>query len=145
MNTFLLRFSIKDADGQHKYDYSNDFLVDLTDEQVAEVNKLVNIEREKLLFKFFKEKIKQAVVEWFNTDPEAVRDDINQYGYCDYDYENRDDEDQTEAEYAVDQLPARCVAHIPDAITNKFGFCIAPEPSLDKEFYNDFGFLNDDE
>lgn len=145
MNTFLLRFSIKDPEGQHKYDYSNDFLVDLTDEQAAEANKLVNAKREKLLFKLFKEKIKQAVVEWFNTDPEAVRDDINQYGYCNYDYENRDDEDQTEPEYAVDMLPARCVAHIPGAITNKFGFCVAPEPSLDKEFYNDFGFLNEDD
>lgn len=136
--TFLIRFAIKDADGQHQYDYSNDFLVDLDHEPAGKEG---TKKYYKELFDAFKPKIKQAVRDWFEKDPEAVRDDIEQYGYQ-YDYEP-DDWDGKEVDYAVDIFPARCVSHIPDEIMKANGFKNAPDPSMEKDFYDDLGFLND--
>lgn len=135
--TFLIRFAIKDADGQHQYDYSNDFLVDL-DHEPTEKQGTGKYQQE--LFDAFKPKIKQAVRDWFEKDPEAVRDDIQQYGYK-YNYCPEDWNDK-EVDYAVDTFPARCVSHIPDEIMKANGFRNAPDPALEKEFYNDLGFLN---
>lgn len=142
MQTFEIRFSIKDGDGQHQYDYCDDFLMELNDVDCSNVEKTKNKMRENLLFKYFKDKVKQAVKDWFNEDAEAVRDDINQYGYCNYNYEPTEDDDQTEADYAVENFPARSVAHIPDHIMKNNGFQTRPEPAVDHEFYNDLGFLN---
>jgi len=136
--TFLIRFAIKDADGQHQYDYSNDFLVDL-DHEPTETEGTGKYQKE--LFEAFKPKIKQAVRDWFEKDPEEVRDNIEQYGY-NYNYDP-DEWGGNEVDYVVDSFPARCVAHIPDEIMKANGFRTAPEPSLEEEFYNDFGFLND--
>lgn len=143
MQTFTIRLSIKDGDGQHQYDYCDDFLMELNSVACRNVAKTKNQMRKKLLFKYFKDKVKRAVIDWFNEDADAVREDINQYGYCNYNYEPTEDDDQTEADYAVDNFPARSVSHIPILIMKKHGFQIRPEPSVDKEFYNDLGFLND--
>lgn len=136
--TFLIRFAIKDSDGQHQYDYSDDFLVDLDREPTEPEG---TGKYQKGLFDAFKPKIKQAVRDWFEKDPEAVRDDIEQYGYK-YDY-NPEDWDNKEVDYVVDSFPARCVSHIPDEIMKANGFRNAPDPSLEEEFYNDLGFLNE--
>lgn len=140
MKTYLIRISIKDADGQHEYDYSNDFLVDIDTEEITAkegTNKFY-----KQLFKAFKPKIKQAALDWFAKDPEAIKADLEQYG-TGYDYEPDPDGKETEADYIVDNFPPRSIAHIPDEIMEANGFKLAPEPSLDQEFYDDLGFLND--
>lgn len=141
MKTYLIRISIKDSDGQHEYDYSNDFLVDIDTEEITEeegTNKFY-----KQLFKAFKPKIKQAALDWFAKDPEAIKADIEQYG-TGYNYEPDPDGKETEADYIVANFPARSIAHIPDDIMEANGFKLAPEPSLDQEFYDDLGFLNEE-
>jgi hypothetical protein len=135
--TFLIRFAIEDADGQHQYDYSDDFLVDLDHEPTEEEGTAKYYTE---LFAAFKPKIKQAVRDWFEKDPEAVRDDIDQYG-IEYNYD-AEDWDGKEVDYVVDSFPARCVSHIPTEIMEANGFRNAPDPSLEENFYDDLGFLN---
>ena len=138
MNTFLLRFSIKDSAGDHNYDYADDFLVNLDYTVPEDDTYTVN----KDLLKLFIPLIKKAVADWFAEDPETVRYEIEQYGYG-YAYEDESDNYPNEVDYAIWRFPARCVAHIPDNIMKANGFQLAPEPSMDVEFYNDDGFLND--
>lgn len=137
MQTYTIRYSIKDADGQHEYDYSDDFLVDL-DETPAGINN----EFEQNLLSAFKRKVKDAVTEWFNTDKDTVIGEIDQYGH-EYDFENEAYEGQPELEYAISMFPARCVAHIPNEIMEHHGFRNAPSPSAEYESYDDLGFLDD--
>ena len=138
---YLIRFSIKDSEGNHKYDYSVDFLVEL-----QELMPGTKAEFEKAQFTMFKEKIVAAVKDWFADDPDAVKDEIDQFGYG-YDFDADDckfaEDYACEEDYAVDNFPARCVAHIPDVIMKRNGFELAPEPTMEHEFYNDYGFLRD--
>ena len=141
MNTFLLRFSIKDSDGDHNYDYANDFLAELDYTVPAD---MPNNEIIKTLFNLFKPLVKKAVAAWFALAPDDVRDEIDQYGYG-YDFENEGEEGEAEVDYAIRMFPARSVAHIPENIMAANGFRLAPEPSMDVEFYNDDGFLADND
>lgn len=140
MKTYFIRISIKDADGQHEYDYCNDFLVDIDSKKIKGNEGTYKFYTQ--LFNAFKPKIKQAALDWFAKDPEAIRADLEQYG-TGYDYEPDPDGKETEADYIVANFPPRSIAHIPDEIMEANGFKLAPEPSLDQEFYDDLGFLND--
>lgn len=139
MHTYKIRITINNSDGDHRYDYSDDFLFD-----IAEVPKGINTEFRKNLFDAFKTNVKKAVEEWFNIDKESVIDEIDQYGY-EYDYENKADEDQSELDYAISNFPARCVSHIPNEIMEHNNFRIAPEVSVQYNSYNDLGFLMDND
>ncbi len=144
MQNFMIRFCIKDADGQHQYDYSDEFIVslDYTIGKKQGNNKIQND-----LFKLFKEKIKSAVIEWFNKDAQCVRDEIEEYGYMNTfepDPDGSDEENNAaELNWVVDNFPARCVSHIPTDIMKNNGFFNAPDPICEHEFYNDHGFLNE--
>lgn len=134
---YTFRFDIKDSDGDHRYDYSNDFVITLDRRPDGD-----NAGFRKNLYKKFKEQIKNAVTRWFEQDPEAVRDEISQYGYG-YDFVTNGSIGESEVEFAIDNFPARCVAHIPEDITRACGFYLEAEPNAGQEFYNDNGFLND--
>ncbi len=139
MKPYIIRFSIHDAGGNARLDYSNDFLVELEEEPVG-----TNAEYEKSVLALFMPKVKAAVTEWFNTDKDAVIDEIDQYGH-EYDYENEGEEDQSEVDYALSKFPARCVAHIPKKIMEHHNFRKAPEADAEYNSYNDFGFLLDND
>lgn len=139
MKTYLIRISIKDTT-LSPFDYSDDFLVDIDPKEITEKEGTPKFHRQ--LFNAFKPKIKQAVLDWFAEDPEAIRDEIIMYGIG-YNYEADPDGNKTEADYIVENFPPRSIAHIPDEIMTANGFKQAPTPSLDKAFYKDVGFLND--
>ena len=144
MKDFLIRINIKDSEGQHQYDYSEDYIAQL-DYEIKPKQSKSKTQLE--IFKLFAEKVKTAALEWFQKDPEAVKDDLVQYAYG---LEFEPDPDMSEAENKkaeLDQLvecfPARCIAHIPDDIKERNGFHDAPEVHSEASFYNDLGFIND--
>lgn len=137
MKAYIIRFSIHAADGNTRLDYSNDFLVDLDEEPLG-----INAEYEKNVLALFMHKVKAAVTEWFNTDKDAVIDEIEQFGHG-YDYENEAEEGQSELDYALSKFPARSVANIPKKIMEHHNFRKAPEADAVYHSYNDLGFLLD--
>lgn len=143
---FAIRLNIKDGGGQHQYDYTEDYIAQL-DYEIDP--KKPNSKTQREIFKLFAEKVKAASLEWFQQDPEAVKDDLEQYAYG---LEFEPDPDLSEAENKqaeldnlVDSFPARCIAHIPDDIKERNGFHAAPDVHCEASFYNDLGFINDDE
>ncbi len=138
--SYVFRIAIKDPDGNRDYDYNDDFIIDV-DQSIK--GRKGTAAFEKALFKIFKQKIKQAVKEWFAKDPESVKYEITSYGYG-YNYVPDPDDDETEADYAVENFPPRSVAHIPDDIMHNNGFrSVGDNNPYSHEFYNDLGFLND--
>ena len=135
---YLIRFTIKDPDGNNEYDICDEFIADLDCVKGKKSKKDFNKE----LRKAFDEKIKAAVKEWFKADPEEVKYEIDNYGYG-YDFESESEDWDSEDKYVLSRFPARCVSHIPEKIMKQNGFRPAPEPSLDEEFYHDDGFLLD--
>ena len=127
MKQYTVRFSIKDSDGDHAYDFFTDFIIDM-EESVPD-----DIEQE------FYKRIRKAVSDWFNKDKEDLVDVIDMYGYG-YDY---DETDGDELKYAIDRFPARAVALIPAEIMAANGFRLKEDPEVEVEFYDDGGFLND--
>ena len=146
MQNFMIRFSIKDSDGNNQYDYSDDFVVSL-DYTIDEKKGSAKIQKE--LYTLFKEKIKAAVIEWYGKDAELVKDEIAQYGYMRTVEPDPDDSDEEtkkkELQWVLDTFPARCVSHIPDDIMANHGFSNAPDMHCEIDFYDDGGFINDEE
>lgn len=144
MQNYTIRFSIKDADGNSSYDYSDDFIVSL-DYTIDDTKGSAATQNE--LFKLFKEKIKAAVTEWYSKDAELVKDEISQYGYMREFEPDPDDSEEAnktnELLWVLDNFPARCVSHIPDDIMQANGFRNAPNMNCEVEFYDDNGFIND--
>lgn len=100
---------------------SNDgFNVLLTKEEAATVDQATDEQRGDLVLKYFYQKIKNAVVQWFNTNPDTLRETIDHYcfGY-EYDPECHGD---SELDYALSKFTARCVAYIPCGINGQNGF-----------------------
>lgn len=101
---------------------SNDgFNVLLTKEEAATVDQAADEQRGDLVLKFFYQKIKNAVVEWFNFSPTTLREtlDANCFGY---DYEHEADDGQSELDYVLSKFTARCVVLIPCGIAGQNGF-----------------------
>lgn len=146
MKSYAIRINIKDGDGQHQYDYSEDYVAQLD----YEINpKQSDTKTQKEIFKLFAEKVKAAVLEWFQQDPDAVKDDLEQYAHG-FDFEpdpdwSEEENKEAELEELVDCFPARCIAHIPDDIKERNSFHDAPDVHCEASFYNDLGFINDDE
>lgn len=97
------------------------FNVLLTKKEAATVDKATDDQRGDLVLKFFYQKIKNAVVQWFNTNPETLRETLDEYCFG-YDYEHEADEGQSELDYALPMFTARCVAFIPCDISGQNGF-----------------------
>ena len=101
---------------------SNDgFNVLLTKDEAATVDQATEDKRGDLVLKFFYQKIKNAVVQWFNTNPETLRETLDEYCFG-YDYEHEADEGQSELDYALSMFTARCVSLIPCGIASQRGF-----------------------
>ena len=101
---------------------SNDgFNVLLTKEEAAAVDQATDDQRGDLVLKYFNQKIKNAVIQWFNTNPTALSEmlDENCFGY---DYEHEADDGQSELDYALSKFTARCVVLIPYGIAGQNGF-----------------------
>ena len=101
---------------------SNDgFNVLLTKDEAATVDKATDDQRGDLVLKYFNQKIKNAVIQWFNTNPTALREtlDANCFGY---DYEHEADDGQSELDYVLSKFTARCVVLIPYGIAGQNGF-----------------------
>lgn len=100
---------------------SNDgFIVLLTTEEAALVAKAPKNKRGDMVLTYFRQKVKNAVTQWFNTNPDAVRETLAEYCFG-YDYEHEADDGQTELDYALDKFTARCVAYIPCGIAGQNG------------------------
>lgn len=127
MAQYTVRFSIKDSDGDHSYDYFNDFIIDMTESSSDDIEQ-----------EFYK-RVRKAVSDWFHEDKDDLAYELDMYGYG-YEY---DESDGDELEYVIGRFPARSVAHIPAAIMEANGFRIKPDPEVEVEFYNDGGFLKD--
>ena len=74
-----------------------------------------------MVLKFFYQKIKNAVTDWFNQSPHTLRETLAEYCFG-YDYEHEADEGQSELEYALSKFTARCVAYVPYGIAGQNGF-----------------------
>ena len=101
---------------------SNDgFNVLLTKEEAATVDQATEVQRGDLVLKYFYQKIKNAVVQWFNTNPDTLREtlDSNCFGY---DYEHEADDGQSELDYVLSKFTARCVVLVPCGIAGQNGF-----------------------
>ena len=81
--SYLFRIAIKDPDGNRNYDYNDDFIIDV---DKSPKGRKGTPAFENALFEIFKQKIKQAVKDWFAKDPESVEYEIDTYGYG-YNYE----------------------------------------------------------
>ena len=101
---------------------SNDgFNVLLTKDEAAIVDKAADDQRGDLVLKYFNQKIKNAVIQWFNESPHTLREtlDANCFGY---DYEHEADDGQSELDYVLSKFTARCVVLIPYGIAGQNGF-----------------------
>lgn len=115
------------SDSEDGSEVSNDnFYMTLSDEEAAEVGKAVNKnhDEQKKLLEIFKVKIKCAVTNWFNTDIQGLRDEIELHGFG-YDFEHEADEGQSELDYARGKFTARMVAYIPTTILSDHNIVIA--------------------
>lgn len=99
---------------------NNGFNVLLTKEEAATVDQATDEQRGDLVLKFFYQKIKNAVVQWFNTNPDTLRKTIDHYCF-DYDYDP-ECHGPSELDYALSKFTARCVAYIPCGINGQNGF-----------------------
>lgn len=97
------------------------FNVLLTKDEAATVDATPKKQRGDLVLKIFIQKIKNAVVQWFNMTPTNLRETLAEYCFG-YDYENDADEGQSELDYALSKFTARCVAYIPYGIAGQNGF-----------------------
>jgi hypothetical protein len=101
---------------------SNDgFNVLLTKDEAAIVDKAADAQRGDLVLKYFNQKIKNAVIQWFNESPHTLRKTLDEYCFG-YDYENEADKGQSELDYALSKFTARCVVLISDGIASQNGF-----------------------
>lgn len=115
------------SDREDGAEVSNDyFYMTLSDEEAVEVGKAVKTKHGELneLLKIFKARVKLAVTNWFNTDIQDLRDEIDTHGFG-YDFEHDADEGQSELDYALGKFTARMVAYIPDKILRDQSIAIA--------------------
>lgn len=112
---------------------SNDgFIMELDDKQATQAGKGDACQKQRFLMKLFEEKVKQAVTDWFNGDPDDLRSEIDEY--CGgYNFEAEADEGQSELDYALEHFSARSVAHIPDTYMSKHGISAIPAPDVSVE------------
>lgn len=97
------------------------FNVLLTKDEAFIVEHTTDEQRGDLVLKFFYQKIKNAVIQWFNFNPTALRDTLAEYCFG-YDYEHEADDGQSELDYALSKFTARCVVYIPYGIAGQNGF-----------------------
>lgn len=101
---------------------SNDgFNVLLTKDEAAIIDAATDEQRGDLVLKYFIQKIKNAVIQWFNTNPTALSETLDEYCFG-YDYEHEADDGQSELDYALSKFTARCVVLIPYGIAGQNGF-----------------------
>ena len=117
---------------------NNQFAMEMTDEEAKAVaSKAAASKRIKLTIKFFKAKVKQAVIDWFNKDKDDLIDAINQYGGG---YEYDADDGESEISYALSRFTIRLVEYIPDELLEKNGIREQdpPDVNIEDDYLNPF-------
>lgn len=108
------------------------FIMELDDTQATQAGKGDACQKQRFLMNLFEEKVKQAVTDWFNDDPDDLRSEIDEY--CGgYNFEAEADDGQSELDYALEHFSARSVAHIPDKYMNDHGIRTIPDPDVSIE------------
>ena len=111
----------------------DDFVLELDDSQVEQINQTPKAKHDKLLLSIFEDRVKQAVTDWLSDEPQDVRDEIDEY--CGgYNFEAEADEGQPELAYALEHFCVRSVAHVPEQYLNRHGVTVSPAPDLSVEY-----------